>query len=69
MNAYERQADEMADGGYTPMGEVRIQEMYSCERHAYEIAYGRDTPMGDAPMRRPPIRGTPIRWPMRDVRL
>ena len=63
MHAYERQAYEMADGRYTPMGEARIREMHACEmhacerhayeRHAYEMAPVRDTPMG---------------WPMRDAR-
>jgi hypothetical protein len=59
MHAYERQAYEMADGRYTPMGEVRLWEMYACERHAYEMAYARCTP----------VRETPMRWPMRDARL
>ena len=31
MHAYERQAYEMADGRYTPMGEARIREMHACE--------------------------------------
>jgi hypothetical protein len=58
MHAYERQAYEMADGRYTPMGEARIREMHACERHVYERhAY-----------EMAPVRGTPMGWPMRDAR-
>jgi hypothetical protein len=58
--------------------------MHAYERHAYETADGRDTPIRDKPMRWPmgdtrlwerhiyeiaPVRGTPMIWPMRDARL
>jgi hypothetical protein len=38
-----------------PMGDARIYayEMHACERHAYEMAYGREAPMRDTPMRWP----------------
>jgi hypothetical protein len=48
MHAYERQAYEMADGRYTPMGEARLWEI-----HTYGMAYARCTPMRDTPMRWP----------------
>ena len=44
----------MTDGRYMLMGEI-----YACERHTYEIAYARCTP----------VRDTPMRWPMGDVSL
>jgi hypothetical protein len=30
------------------MGDARLWEMHAYERHAYEIAYGRCTPIWDA---------------------
>ena len=40
--------------------EIRACEMHACEIvHAYEMAYGRGTPMRDTPM-----RDTPMRWPL-----
>jgi hypothetical protein len=68
MYAYERQAYEMADGRYTPMGEARIREMHACEMHACEMhacerhAYERHA------YEMAPVRGTPMGWPMRDAR-
>jgi hypothetical protein len=78
MHAYERQAYEMADGRYTPMGEARIREMHACEMHACEMhacemhacemhacemhAYERHA------YEMAPVRGTPMGWPMRDAR-
>ena len=44
--AYERQAYEMALWEMPAYGEI-----YTCERHAYRIAYGRGTHMRDMLMR------------------
>ena len=58
MRAYERQAYDMVDGRYTPMGEARLWDGL-CERHVYERhAYEMTS-----------VRGKPMRWPMRDARL
>ena len=61
MYTYGRQAYEMADGRYTPIGEARIREM-----HAYGMAYARCTPMRDTLMRDAPMRWPPMRRPMRE---
>jgi len=47
MHTDEKQAYEMANES------TRLWKMHACERHAYEIA---------------PVRGTPMGWPMRDAR-
>jgi hypothetical protein len=67
-----------------PMRDARLWEMYAyeiavydpCERHAYEMAYERCTPLRwpwekhvCTHVRCTPVRDTPMRWPMGEAHL